>query len=292
MRLQGRSSVHGRFDVMGSAAYAIGLGALLLGFSLLPGLVGAVLVVVGIVGLVMFVWWEKRAADPLLQMDLFRRNRVFAFANGAAFVNYAATFAMVFLLSLYLQYNKGLNAQTAGYVLVAGTFVQSALSPVAGRLADRLQARHVASLGMVICALGLFALGLIDAATPFWYVIVMTCVLGVGFALFASPNNYIVMGSLEKRWLTMGSSTLAAVRLAGQSMSLGLASLVLALQVGGHAIGPEDYPQVLSGVRITFMIFSALSVVGLAASLVGPRRDYSNPANRLTGECSNSSSER
>lgn len=243
MRLQGRSSVHGRFDVMGSAAYAIGLGALLLGFSLLPGLVGAVLVVVGIVGLVMFVWWEKRAADPLLQMDLFRRNRVFAFANGAAFVNYAATFAMVFLLSLYLQYNKGLNAQTAGYVLVAGTFVQSALSPVAGRLADRLQARYVASLGMGICALGLFALGLIDAATPFWYVIVMTCVLGVGFALFASPNNYIVMGSLEKRWLTMGSSTLAAVRLAGQSMSLGLASLVLALQVGVTPSGQKTIPR-------------------------------------------------
>lgn len=262
----------GRFDLVGSLAYAGGLVALLLGFSLLPGLAGVILLVVGVAGLAGFVWWEDRAADPLLDIDLFRHNRVFAYSNAAALINYAATFAMIFLLSLYLQYNRGLNAQSAGYTLVAGTFVQSAMSPIAGRLADRLQARYVASVGMAICALGLLALGFLTATTPYWHIIAMTCVLGMGFALFASPNNYIVMSSLEPRRLAMGSSTLAAMRLAGQSMSMGLATLVLALQVGGRGIEPADHPQVLAGVRMSFLIFAGLCVLGLGTCLVGPRR--------------------
>lgn len=262
----------GRFDVVGSLAYAGGLVAILLGFSLLPGVTGVVLVVVGVAGLAGFVWWEDRVSDPLLEIDLFRRNRVFAYSNAAAFINYAATFAMIFLLSLYLQYNRGLNAQTAGYTLVAGTFVQSVMSPVAGRLADRVQARYLASVGMAICTLGLFALSFVSTTTPYWYIIAMTCVLGLGFALFASPNNYIVMASLEPRLLTMGSATLAAMRLAGQSMSMGLATLVLAIQVGGRGIEPADYPQVLTGVRTSFLIFTCLCALGVGASLVGPKR--------------------
>jgi len=52
-------------------------------FSLLPDIPGAILIAVGIVGLAAFLWWETRAADPLLNVDLLRRNRVFAFSNAA-----------------------------------------------------------------------------------------------------------------------------------------------------------------------------------------------------------------
>ncbi len=209
----------------------------------------------------------------MLNVDLLRRNRVFAYSNVATFINYAATFAMTFLMSLYLQYTRGLNPQTAGFVLVAGTFVQAAFSPVAGRLADRVQARLVASAGMALCVLGLLALVFLSETTPYWYIITVLCVLGLGFAFFSSPIMSAVMGSVEKRFVGVASATVSTMRLAGQNISLGVATLVLAIVVGRHAIGPGDYVHLLTSVRICFAIFTVLCVLGVAAALVGPRRE-------------------
>jgi EmrB/QacA subfamily drug resistance transporter len=268
-----REPKRARFDILGSVVYALALSALLLGFSWLPGPLGVLLIVAGVAGLSGFLWWETRAADPVLNVDLLRRNRVFAFSNAAAFINYAATFAMTFLMSLYLQYTRGLDPQTAGFVLVAGTFVQAAFSPVAGRLADRVQARLVASAGMALCVVGLLAFVFVGKETPYWYIITMLCVLGLGFAFFSSPITHTIMGSVEKRFLGVASATLGTMRLAGQSISMGLATLVLAIVVGRHVVGPGDYPHLLTSVRISFAIFTVLCVLGVAASLVGPRAE-------------------
>ena len=274
-RLRGvewREPKRARFDILGSGLYAVALPALLLGFTLLPSLLGTILVITGVAGITTFIWWETRAADPLLNVGLFRHNRVFAFSNMAAFINYAATLAITFLMSLYLQYTRGLNPQTAGFVLVAGAFVQAAFSPVAGRVADRIEARLVASAGMGLCVLGLLGLVFVGEDTAYWYVIAMLCLLGLGFAFFASPITHAVMGSVEKRHVGVASSTLATVRWAGQNLSIGLAGLVLAVVVGGGAIEPSVYPRVLTSVRISFAILTVLCMLGVAASLVGPGR--------------------
>ncbi len=259
------------FDVTGSVVWAGALTALLIGFSLLPGALGWVLIVAGAAGVVGFLWWETRAPDPVLNVDLIRRNRVFAYSNAATFINYAATYAMTFLMSLYLQYNRGLDPQAAGLVLVTGTIVQTAFSPVSGRLADRVQARYVASAGMAVCVLGLLALVFLTATTPYWYIITTLCVLGLGFAFFATPIIHAIMGSVDRRYTGVASATIGTMRLTGQNISMGLATLVLAVVVGSHPIGPVDYGNVLTSVRITFAIFTVLCAVGVAASLVGPR---------------------
>ncbi len=260
------------FDVLGSLISAASLTALLLGFSLLPDPSGEALVGAGLVGLVAFLWWETRASDPLLPVDMLRRNRVFAFSSVAAFLNYGAASATVFLMSLYLQFNRGLNAETAGFILVAATFFQTVFSPLAGRLADRVQARYVASSGMALSVLGLLALSFVSETTSYWYLVLMLCILGLGFAFFSSPITYAVMGSVDQRSIGVASATLAALRLIGQNISMGLATLVLALEVGRQAIGPADYPHVLTSVRVTFLIFTVLCLLGVGASLVGPRR--------------------
>jgi MFS family permease len=261
-----------RFDLMGSVIYAAGLTAVLLGFSLLPGVAGMILVPAGVAGLVLFLWWETRAGAPLLHVDLLRRSRVFTFSNLATFVNYASTSAMIFLMSLYLQYNRGLNAQTAGFVLVCGTGVQVICSPLVGRLADRVEARHVASGGLALSVVALLGLSFLGVATPYWYIIIMLCLLGAGIALFAAPNTHAIMGSVENRWVGVAAATVATMRQAGVSMSMGVATLMLALLVGRQEIEPENYPQVLTSIRITFLIFTILCVLGVGAQLVGPRR--------------------
>ncbi len=76
-------------------------------------------------------------------------NRVFLFSNLAALINYSATFAVTFLISLYLQYIKKLSPQAAGLVLVSQPLMQAVLSTFTGRLSDRVEPRVVSSMGMV-----------------------------------------------------------------------------------------------------------------------------------------------
>ena len=261
-----------RFDYPGSAMWIGALSGILIGFSYLPEVAGIVLISGGVLLLGVFLWWEGQAGDPILKVDLLRRNRVFAFSNLAALINYSATFAMTFLMSLYLEYTRGLNEQTAGLVLVTGTVLQTAFSPVAGRVADRFHARTVASMGMALCVVGLFALAFLSGTTPWWYIILFLCFLGTGFAFFASPITHTIFGSVEPRHVGVAGATLATMRVTGQSMSQGIATLVLALEVGRHVIEPVDYPNLTSSVRVTFAIFAALCVVGLMAAVVGPRR--------------------
>lgn len=126
-----------RFDLPGSAIYSIMLVVVIYGFSLLPSPDGWVLLLVGMVSLTGFVAWESRAKNPLLEMHLFRKNTVFAFSNLATLLNYAATAAVAFLMSLYLQYNKGLDPQSAGIILITQPIVQTIFSPLAGRFQTR-----------------------------------------------------------------------------------------------------------------------------------------------------------
>ncbi len=273
-----------RFDYLGSAIWVVALSTLLVGLSYLPLVVGTVLITVGVVGMGLFFWYETRAADPILSVGLLRHNPIFAFTNLASFINYSATFAMTFLMSLYLQYNRGLDAQVAGVVLVAGSFMQTVFSPVAGRVADRFRAPIVASFGMAACVVGLGALAFLGQATPWWYVIAFISLLGTGFAFFATPMTHTVMSSVAPRYVGVAGATLATMRVAGQSVSQGIATLVLALVVGRHVIGMADYPNLLTSVRITFAIFAVLSVFGVAASLTGQWRGKgSGPATEAGG---------
>ena len=104
---------------------------------------------------------------PVLDMRLFGESRVFLFSNLAALINYSATFAVTFLLSLDLQYTKGFTPEHAGLILIAQAFMMMIVSPVAGRLSDRIEPRVVASIGMGCTALGLglFSLFLTESTT-------------------------------------------------------------------------------------------------------------------------------
>jgi EmrB/QacA subfamily drug resistance transporter len=259
------------FDLLGSAIYALTLLVLMYGFSLLPDLVGAGLILLGAVGLGAFVWWELRAEFPVLNIDLFARNRTFAFSSLAALINYGATSAVTFLLSLYLQYIKALSPQQAGLVLVAQPVVMAAFSPVAGRLSDRVEPRLVATTGMGLTAVGLLVLVFLQPATPVWAVIACLVVLGLGFALFSSPNMNAIMSSVERKYYGVASGTAGTMRLVGQMLSMGIALLLFALYIGRVEITPQAYPAFLSSVKTAFTVFAVLCAGGIFASLARGR---------------------
>jgi EmrB/QacA subfamily drug resistance transporter len=262
------------FDLSGALLYGLALVCVMYGFSLLPDVSGILLVVTGTLVLAAFVWWEYRTPSPLINLSLFLKNRVFAFSNLAALINYSATFSVTFFLSFYLQYIKGFSPALAGTILVTQPVVQALFSSFAGRLSDRIEPGRIASVGMALTACGLFLLSLLSADTALAYLIGTLVLLGLGFAFFSSPNTNAVMSSVTKPYYGVASGTLGTMRLVGQMLSMGIAMVIISLLIGRIMITPDVADQLLMSIRIGFTCFALLCCCGIFFSLVrGTVRD-------------------
>ena len=262
-----------RFDVTGALWYGLALILALYGFSVLPSLRGIVSVALGVLVFVGFVRYQLRVPSPLLNLRLFS-NRTFAFSNLAALINYSANYIAGFLLSLYLQYIKGLDPQSAGLILVAQPAVMAVFAPIAGRLSDRFQAQKLASLGMAFCTAGLFSLTFITAETNIAAICGGLVLLGLGFGLFSSPNTSAIMGAVEKQFYGVASAMVSTMRLLGQMLSMGLALMVFAIIIGSVPITPAQHPALLEAIRTVFVISTALCFAGIFVSLARGNRLY------------------
>ncbi len=272
-----------RFDLGGSIQYGLTLICVMYGFSLLPDREGFILLIAGAVMLVVFIARELRISYPLWNIRLFAKNRVFLFSNLAALINYGATFAVTFFLSLYLQYIHGYSPEHAGMILMVQPVVMVLVSPAAGRLSDRIAPGKIASAGMALSALSLLLLAFTGSDTSMPTIIAILIILGLGLGIFSSPNTNAIMSSVERSSYGVASGTLGTMRLAGQMLSMGIAMMVIAILVGNVQITPELYPAFIASMKISMVVFAVMCIAGIFFSLVR----YSGREN--AGTCDNPS---
>jgi len=258
-----------RYDTRGSLMF---MGAL---FCLIVGVVNQAsgirfqgMAVLGVVGLVLFALYEYQIEEPLLDVRLIVSDRVFAFSNLATMINYAASFGLTFFFSLYLQVVKGVTPQTAGLILVSQPLLQTVLSPVSGILCTRIQPAKLATTGMAICVVGLAVAATVDGDTGFGRIIGILAVMGVGFALFSTPNMLTVMGRVTPKHYGLASSLVSTMRTIGMLVSMTVATLIVSAYLGERAIDDGTRELFLSGMHDAFLIFSGLSVLGTLLSMV------------------------
>ena len=256
-----------KFDLTGAVIYSMALIVIIYALSVFPALWGVWLILAGAIGLAAFVRWEIRQEHPVLNIGLFRNNTVFAFSSLAALINYSATFAVSFLLSLYLQYIKGFTPERAGLILIAQPVMMAIFSPVSGSLSDRIEPRIIASIGMALTTAGLVMLVFVSGDISLSYILASLVVLGLGFGFFSSPNTNAVMGSVDRKSYGVASGMLGTMRLTGQTLSMGIALLLFALYMGRVQISPEYYPLFLKSMRTAFIISGALCFGGIFASI-------------------------
>jgi len=257
-----------KFDYIGSLLNCLMFLALIYGFSLLPVASGWYLVLLGLLGIFLFVKYELRTESPVIDIRLFRSNPSFAFSNLAALINYSATFAVGFILSLYLQYLRGFSAQRAGLILIAQPVVQAVFSPFAGRFSDQIEPRVIASAGMGITFIGLVLLTFLRANTPLWFIVLSLVILGLGFAFFSSPNTNAIMSSVDRKFYGVASGIVGTMRLTGQMLSMGIIMMILALFMGRTQINSQNLQLFLKSSQTAFVVFAVLCFWGILASLV------------------------
>jgi|WetSurSiteA1Bulk_404760.scaffolds.fasta_scaffold00451_6 EmrB/QacA subfamily drug resistance transporter len=260
-----------RFDWQGAFLYGISLAALMYGFSRLPSVTGWVLTISGLAIMPFFIMWENRTYHPLFDTALISKNRVFAFSSLAALINYAATSAIAFFLSLYLQYIRALDPGDAGLILMAMPVTMALLSTPAGKLSDKYNPGVLASAGMATTAAGLIMLCFLSAEISLIFIIAVLVIMGLGFSLFSSPNSNAIMSSVEKKQLGNASGMIGTMRNVGQTFSMAIALMLLALFMGQAKIAQSNYPQLLAAMKIGFIVFSVLCIAGIFASLARNR---------------------
>jgi len=224
---------------------------------------------------------EDRVRDAVFDLDLVRKNRVFAAANSAAFVNYLAIFGVTTLTAVFLEVAQGRSAQQAGLILLAQPVVMATLSPLTGRLSDRVGSRVPASAGMAVVAAGVAQLALLPDTMG--RVLVALGTVGLGMALFSAPNVSAVMGSVQRSQLSVASGFLSMMRFAGQGVSIAVLGAIAASQLGpeggrmillGEATGRANASAFAGGYRAAMFVGAGLALAGVLLSLraAAPRR--------------------
>jgi MFS family permease len=222
----------------------------------------------------LFLFWGSWAKSPVLDVNMFRSNRVFAYSNLAALIHYSATFAIAFLLSLYLQYVRGMSPGEAGAVILVQPIMMALFSPLTGRLSDVVEPRVVASVGMAITTLGLAIFVFLEPETDILLITWVLVVIGIGYALFSSPNTNAVMSSVEAKAYGVASGTVGTMRLLGQVFSMGIATVLFAIFIGRAQITADLHDEFMMAINVAFAIFAVLCFFGVLASLArGSLRD-------------------
>ncbi|MDI3317078.1 MAG: MFS transporter [Bacillota bacterium] len=274
-----------RFDLAGSGLAVVALGALLLAASegeswgwgspaVLAAMAGGL-----IVGL-LFVLWERRTPEPMLDLALFR-SRTFSAASAAGLLSFVTQFLMTFLIPFYLQQLLRLDPFRAGLVMTAHPLMVLAVAPVAGALSDRIGTRSLAFAGLALSATALLLLtGLGPAAAP-WEVAWRMAVFGLGAGLFQAPNNSAVMGAAPRSRLGIASSVLATVRNVGMVLGVALADAVFtarrsawAATLAGQGLDAAQAGRLAfwMGLRDAWLAGALLAALGAVLSLLRESR--------------------
>jgi EmrB/QacA subfamily drug resistance transporter len=257
-----------KYDFIGSLLYSAGLVSLMYGISSITNSVWAkMFIFMGGVLLGIFVVYDMGTEFPLFNIRLFISNATFTFSNLAALINFSATFAVGYLLSIYLQTVQGYDSQFSGIVLLAQPLIMAVVSPVAGRMYDRVQPRKIASAGMALTMVALLVFSQISRQTSLYVLVFSLLLFGTGLALFSSPNTNAVMGAVERMYYGVASSTLGTMRLVGQAVSMAVVTLLMAVYLGDIELTAAPLDSLLTSMRILFYIFAALCFAGIFASL-------------------------
>ncbi len=266
-----KASERGDFDPIGAVLYGLAIIVFMSGVSSLPRLSSFIMVFAGVAGIWLFFRHEHRHPHPIFDVELFYTNRVFTMSCLAALVMYTATFANVVLVSLYLQYLKGISPGATGMVMMAQPLMMAVVAPVAGKLSDRTEPRIIASLGMIVTAIGLAFFAVLDPTSSIASVVGCLLITGLGFSLFSSPNTNAVMGAVDHRDYGRASSAIAVMRVVGQMSSMGLVAMVFALGLGPVQITPDVYPALGRAITVCFTVGATLCAAGMILSLVRGR---------------------
>lgn len=261
-----RKQIKKKNDYVGTALFMTGLATMVYGSSTIPTVKGWIIMLLSL--FLLFTFWivESRIEEPLLNTGLFTRNRLFTYSALAALINYTSTFAISFFISLYLQKVLRLPPATAGAIIFAQPITMAIFSPIVGRLSDRIEPRILATIGMTMAVTGLTIFAFLSQTTPIRAIVLNLLFVGLGFALFSSPNMNTIMSSVKPHQYGLASGLAASMRVFGQIISISIITLLISFNFGDSSIEIISDQLFLKVMRTAFLLFAAIGIPGILFS--------------------------
>lgn len=263
---------HSRFDWWGSCIFIVFTASLVYGFSKLPSVMGFALLCLSFISLIAFIVHQSRVKEPLIRVQMFLESRVFSLSLSTSFLMYGSNFAILFLLSLYLQYVNGLSPSQAGQILLLQALSMAIVAPVAGKLSDKFEPRIVATTGCILVAIAFAFLIQLNAATSVAYIGWSLALLGFGFGLFSTPNNNAIMGAVKEQEVGVASASMNLSRTIGNLVGMSLVNLMMHYYIGDATFTPEQNPALVSTVNLALTMSLSFVVVACFLSALRGRQ--------------------
>jgi len=282
--ISGRDEERG-IDLVGTSTFVVGLTGLVLALSKggLSGWNNSLVIagfVAAIVFLPIFVLIERHGRAPMLDLSLFR-NKLFAAASGAAFINGLSRFALMFLFVFYFQGPQGKSPIVAGLELAPLAVGMLIASPLAGIAADRHGSRGLAALGMLVSAAGLAGMTTLQAHTSYIWSALWLLLVGIGSGMFNSPNTAAMMGvvPVHRRGIAAGARVMLQNTGAVISIAFVMAVITSAIPTtvlfkifSGVASGlsTKQLDPFIANMHVALWVLTGISLLGAAVSLMRP----------------------
>jgi len=257
-----------RFDRWGALLFAGGLASILLclnqgrawGWGTTPVFA---LFAIGVLLLVGFGRIERRTAQPMVNLGLFR-HRGFAAATASALMNYVCVYSLVFLLPFYLIQGRGMSPALAGLLISAQPTVMAITAPLSGLLADKIGVRLPATLGLALLAAGLLQLATLGSDASVGGVLIGLALAGLGTGLFVAPNNSAIMGGAPGEEQGVAAAVAATARNVGMALGVGIAGAVFTTVLAANP------PRGASGdmVQAAEAAFAVAAGIGVVGALI------------------------
>jgi EmrB/QacA subfamily drug resistance transporter len=269
-----------KFDLGGAATLFGGLSCLLLFFNF-GGRLGftsplAIILVVSTVALLaLFIVFERRALQPIVDLNLFR-NRLFAAGNISLIIMFVAISANTFLMPFFLIDGLGHSASRTGLIFATISFTALIIGPVSGWLSDKVGSRILCTVGIALICSALFLLSRLSIESSEVDVIIRLVIQGVGSGMFSSPNNSSIMGSVPREKLSTGSAMIGTVRQIGMSCGIAIAGTIFTSRQAFHAarLSIENLSQatvqklsLVGGFQDTLLFAAIACSIGIFTSL-------------------------
>ena len=282
--LAGRDEQRG-LDLLGTAAYVVGLTGLVLALSKggLTGWSGPIVTggfAAAVVLLPLFVLIERRGRAPMLDLSLFR-DRLFGAASAAAFINGLARFALMFLFVFYFQGPQGQSPIMAGIELAPMALGMLVASPLAGVIADRRGSRGLAALGMVVTAASLAAMTTLQAGSPYWQSGLWLALPGIGSGMFNSPNTAAMMGAVPSHRRGVAAGARVMLQNTGAVLSIAFVMAIVTAAVPQDVLfkifsgltsglSTEQLDPFISNMHVALWVLAGISALGAVVSMLRP----------------------
>ncbi len=261
-----------RLDKTGSLLYVVGIGLLLYGFTILNTGLGFLMLIVSLIVLAFFVKYELKQDNPVYEMRLFK-NLNYTTSNIVAMIAYLSTYVVSYVLNYHFQYILGLDAQTSGLILISTPVMMLLIAAQAGKLSDKINPAILQLIGVTLITIAISLLSQINVNTPLYLIMVAMIIQGIGHGFFSTPNNNIILSSVDdKKYIPTASASVATVRNLGQSFSMGILTVTFAFIMGNVPIQASNYDLLIISNQTTMMIIALLSLISILLSVIGLKK--------------------